>query len=78
MGFIELIILDPTHIYQNRSAWGYSHDLAWRDISLVFLGAEAGEAELTRHAAGLRKRFERIKARLRALVAGAEADGAEP
>lgn len=26
VGFIEFIVLDPTHIYQNRSAWGYSHD----------------------------------------------------
>ncbi len=26
VGFIEFIILDETHIYQNRSAWGYSHD----------------------------------------------------
>jgi serine/threonine-protein kinase len=26
VGFIEFIILDPAHIYQNRSAWGYSHD----------------------------------------------------
>lgn len=47
-------------------------DLPWRDISLVFLGTEVSEAELTRHAAGLRKRFERIKAKLRALVAGSD------
>ncbi|HEY0993086.1 MAG TPA: serine/threonine-protein kinase [Kofleriaceae bacterium] len=26
VGFIEFIILDETHIYQNRSAWGPSHD----------------------------------------------------
>jgi serine/threonine protein kinase len=26
VGFIEFIILDDTHIYQNRSAWGPSHD----------------------------------------------------
>jgi RNA polymerase sigma-70 factor (ECF subfamily) len=49
-------------------------DLPWRDISVVFLGAEASEADLTRHAAGLRKRFERIKAKLRALVAGGDSD----
>ena len=43
-------------------------DLAWRDISMVFLGPDATEAELTRHAALMRKRFERIKVKLRALV----------
>ncbi|HSS01502.1 MAG TPA: serine/threonine-protein kinase [Kofleriaceae bacterium] len=26
VGFIEFIVLDETHIYQNRSAWGPSHD----------------------------------------------------
>jgi serine/threonine protein kinase len=26
VGFIEFIILDETHIYQNRAAWGPSHD----------------------------------------------------
>jgi serine/threonine protein kinase len=26
VGFIEFIILDETHIYQNRSSWGPSHD----------------------------------------------------
>lgn len=26
VGFIEFIILDETHIYQNRSAWGFSHE----------------------------------------------------
>jgi hypothetical protein len=26
VGFIEFIILDDTHIYQNRAAWGPSHD----------------------------------------------------
>jgi RNA polymerase sigma-70 factor (ECF subfamily) len=50
-------------------------DLAWRDISLVFLGPEATDVELTRHAALMRKRFERIKLKLRALVAGATAAG---
>src|ERR1043165_2019404 len=44
-------------------------DLDWRDIAYIFLGAEAGDAELARHAAVLRKRFERAKQRLRALVA---------
>ncbi len=45
-------------------------DLPWRDISLVFLGPDATDAELTKHAALMRKRFERLKAKLRALVAG--------
>ncbi len=45
-------------------------DLPWRDISLVFLGPEASEAELVRQAALLRKRFERVKTKLRALMAG--------
>jgi serine/threonine protein kinase len=26
VGFIEFIVLDDTHIYQNRAAWGPSHD----------------------------------------------------
>jgi serine/threonine protein kinase len=26
VGFIEFIILDDTHIYQNRASWGLSHD----------------------------------------------------
>lgn len=26
VGYIELIVLDETHLYQNRSAWGYSHE----------------------------------------------------
>jgi RNA polymerase sigma-70 factor, ECF subfamily len=44
-------------------------DLPWRDISLVFLGPDASDVELARHAALLRKRFERVKAKLRALMA---------
>jgi len=46
-------------------------DLGWRDIALVLRGPDAEElapAELTRHAAALRKRFERVKARLRELA----------
>jgi RNA polymerase sigma-70 factor (ECF subfamily) len=43
--------------------------LDWRDISLVTLGEHASDAAITRHAAGLRKRFERIKLRLRQLAA---------
>jgi RNA polymerase sigma-70 factor (ECF subfamily) len=42
--------------------------LNWRDISLVMLGEHASDAVVTRHAAGLRKRFERIKVRLRELA----------
>jgi RNA polymerase sigma-70 factor, ECF subfamily len=49
-------------------------DLPWRDISLVFLGPDATEAELTRHAALMRKRFERIKVKLRALCANLVTD----
>lgn len=45
-------------------------DLGWRDIAIVELGADAGDAELARRAAMLRKRFERIKERLRRLAAG--------
>jgi RNA polymerase sigma-70 factor (ECF subfamily) len=44
-------------------------DLGWRDIALVMLGADADDASLARHAATLRKRFERIKERLRQLAA---------
>jgi RNA polymerase sigma-70 factor (ECF subfamily) len=48
-------------------------DLGWRDIALVLLGEEAStaasDAELARHAAMLRKRFERVKQRLRQLAA---------
>ena len=44
-------------------------DLAWRDIAMVLLGAEATEDELTRKAAALRKQFERIKVYLRELAA---------
>lgn len=46
-------------------------DLGWRDIALVLLGEGADDAALARHAAALRKRFERIKARLRELAAAA-------
>lgn len=49
-------------------------DLAWRDISLVLLGPAATEADLTRHAALMRKRFERIKLKLRTLAAGVISD----
>jgi RNA polymerase sigma-70 factor (ECF subfamily) len=45
-------------------------DLAWRDISMVFLGDAADDDELARHAALLRKRFERVKTKLRSLVSG--------
>ena len=44
-------------------------DLGWRDIAIVMLGAEVDDAELTRCAATLRKRFERVKERLRQLAA---------
>jgi RNA polymerase sigma-70 factor (ECF subfamily) len=44
-------------------------DLGWRDIAYIMLGPDARDAELARHAAVLRKRFERAKLRLRTLVA---------
>ncbi len=46
-------------------------DLGWRDIAIVMLGAGASDAELARHAARLRKRFERVKAALRELASAA-------
>jgi RNA polymerase sigma-70 factor (ECF subfamily) len=45
-------------------------DLGWRDIAFIDLGPDASDPALARHAAVLRKRFERIKQRLRALAAG--------
>lgn len=39
--------------------------LAWRDIAAVMADDDASKADLTRHAASLRKRFERLKERLR-------------
>jgi RNA polymerase sigma-70 factor (ECF subfamily) len=48
-------------------------DLGWRDIAIVMFGHDAGDAELARHAARLRKRFERVKAQLRALAGVATA-----
>jgi RNA polymerase sigma-70 factor (ECF subfamily) len=44
-------------------------DLAWHDIALVMLGEGAGDDELARKAAALRKQFERIKQQLRGLAA---------
>ncbi|MCE9572711.1 MAG: hypothetical protein K8W52_06100 [Deltaproteobacteria bacterium] len=44
-------------------------DLGWRDIALVMLGDEAPATEVDKLAVALRKRFERVKARLRELVA---------
>ena len=43
-------------------------DLGWREIAQVLLGPEAAPPEVDRHAATLRKRFERIKQRLRELA----------
>lgn len=50
-------------------------DLDWREIAHVFLGEHAEGAELVRRAAALRKRFERVKARLRALAAADALEG---
>jgi RNA polymerase sigma-70 factor (ECF subfamily) len=43
--------------------------MSWRDIALVMAGEEAPETEVARQSVLLRKRFERIKARLKSLVA---------
>lgn len=53
-------------------------DLGWRDIAIVMLGPDAGDAELARHAAMLRKRFERIKDRLRQMAAELPLEGLRP
>jgi RNA polymerase sigma-70 factor (ECF subfamily) len=44
--------------------------LPWDDVARVFAGPGAATAEVKRHAAALRKRFERLKAELRKRVAG--------
>lgn len=44
-------------------------DLAWRDIAQVLLGEAASPDDLQRKAAALRKQFERVKERLKALAA---------
>jgi DNA-directed RNA polymerase specialized sigma24 family protein len=43
--------------------------LEWRDIAQVLLGEDATAADVARSAAALRKQFERVKQRLRKLVA---------
>ncbi len=43
-------------------------DLAWHDIAHVLLGEDAPPDDITRKAAALRKQFERVKSRLRALA----------
>ncbi|HSS01503.1 MAG TPA: hypothetical protein VLM79_30800 [Kofleriaceae bacterium] len=49
-------------------------DLGWRDIAIVMFGDGAGDPELARHAARLRKRFERVKTQLRELARGRRPD----
>jgi RNA polymerase sigma-70 factor (ECF subfamily) len=44
-------------------------NLAWRDIAQVILGEDARPSDLTRKSTALRKQFERVKDRLRALAA---------
>jgi RNA polymerase sigma-70 factor (ECF subfamily) len=44
-------------------------DLSWREIAYVLLGEDAGDDEVTRRAAALRKQFERVKEQLRELAA---------
>jgi RNA polymerase sigma-70 factor, ECF subfamily len=42
--------------------------LPWRDIAIVMAGADAPETEVARQSVVLRKRFERLKARLKTMV----------
>lgn len=49
-------------------------DLSWREIAQVLCGEDAPVAEVERKAATLRKQFERVKERLRALAAERLAD----
>lgn len=58
--------LDPDD--QHLLVLRVDRDLGWRDISQILLGDAASPAELDRHAAALRKRFERVKQRLRELA----------
>ena len=44
-------------------------NLSWRDIAIVLLGETADATAIARKAASLRKQFERVKQRLRALAA---------
>lgn len=44
-------------------------DLSWREIAQVLCGEDAPAAEIERKGATLRKQFERVKERLRALAA---------
>ncbi len=46
--------------------------LSWQEIARVMAEEEPSEAEITRTAATLRKRFERVKERLRKLAAESE------
>ncbi len=42
--------------------------MSWRDIAIVMAGEDAPETEVARQSALLRKRFERLKVRLKSLV----------
>jgi RNA polymerase sigma-70 factor (ECF subfamily) len=42
--------------------------MAWRDIAIIMSGEEASETDVARQSALLRKRFERLKARLKTMV----------
>jgi RNA polymerase sigma-70 factor, ECF subfamily len=44
--------------------------LAWEDVARVFAGPGASSAEIKKHSAALRKRFERIKAELKKRAVG--------
>ena len=42
--------------------------MSWREIAMVMAGTDAPETEVARQSAALRKRFERLKLRLKSLV----------
>lgn len=45
-----------------------NREMSWKEIAVVFQGVDAPPAAITRKAASLRKRFERVKGRLRDLA----------
>lgn len=42
--------------------------MSWREVAMVMAGTDAPETEVARQSAALRKRFERLKVRLKSLV----------
>jgi RNA polymerase sigma-70 factor, ECF subfamily len=59
-------VLDPDD--QMMLTLRIDRGMPWRDIAVVMAGQDAPETEVARQSALLRKRFERVKARLRNLV----------